>query len=354
MPAVFEPSYDLWTWKIQSLVRIVRDPQTEMNKRRSKMVDMIDNQLATGWVAKNNSVTNPDSLYKTGQGQVIWLKPEAQMTDVQKIVPPDIPASLFQLESEFAKDIMELAGVNAELFGMPENEKVETAGILAKMRQGAGLVNLQDLFDGLRESQKLLGQKTLKLMQKNYSPEKMQLITKRELTPEFYSGQFSEYSVVIEEGILTDSQREMQFMQIMALKMGGVQIPDSMVVAYSNLHDKKELGEMFAQQQKDAQDQAKQAAELQMQQQATITKSLDAKAGSDKALAAERLNKVGLDAALSAERLSRAEEEKSAEVLNLVKAVKELQGMDLANIMQKIEILRALEGGTTAPQAPAA
>lgn len=342
--AIFEPSYDLYSWKIQSLVRIVRDPQTELNKRRSKMVDMIDNQLATGYKAKNGAVTNPDSLYKTGQGQVIWLKQEAQMTDVEKITPPDIPASLFQLESEFEKDIMEIAGVNSELFGMAENDKVETAGILAKMRQGAGLVNLQDLFDGLRESQKLLGQKTLKIMQANYSPEKMKLITKRELTDEFFSAQFQEYNVVVEEGIMTDSQREMQFMQLLALKQTGVQIPDAMIVAYSNLHDKKELGAMFAQQAQEAQQQAKMATDLQMQQQATITRSMDAKAESDKSLAAERMNKVGLDAALSVERIARAEEEQSAELLNFIKAVKELEGMDVQNLLQKVQILKLLEG----------
>ena len=140
--AIFEPSYDLYTWKIQSLVRIVRDPQTELNKRRSKMVDIIDNQLNSGWIAKANSVSNPSSMYKTGQGQVVWLKPEAQMADVQRLQAPEIPASMFQLEAEFEKDIMEIAGFNSELFGMAENDKVETAGILSKMRQSVWIDQL--------------------------------------------------------------------------------------------------------------------------------------------------------------------------------------------------------------------
>ena len=141
--AIFEPSYDLYNWKIQSLVRIVRDPQTELNKRRSKMVDIIDNQLNSGWIAKTNSVCNPTSLYKSGQGQVIWLKPEAQMTDVQRIQAAEIPPSMFQLEAEFEKDIMEIAGVNSELFGMAENDKIETAGFFQdaskrRSRQSSG------------------------------------------------------------------------------------------------------------------------------------------------------------------------------------------------------------------------
>lgn len=335
--AIFEPSYDLYTWKVQSLVRIVRDPQTELNKRRSKMVDIVDNQLNSGWIAKTNSVTNPTSLFKTGQGQVVFLKPEAQMTDVQRIQAPEIPASMFQLEAEFEKDIMEIAGVNSELFGMAENDKIETAGILSKMRQSAGLVNLQDLFDGLRESQRLLGKKVLKLMQSNYTPEKIKLITKKEPTPEFFSKAFSKYDITVEEGILTDTQRQTQFTQLMALKASGVAIPDHLIIKNSNLHGKKELEQTLAAQAQQSQQMQQMAAQVQLQKAAAETES-------DKALAAERINKIQLDAALSAERISRAEEDRTAGVLNLIKAVKELEGIDIENLRSKLAFLKELEG----------
>ena len=346
--AIWEPSYDLFTWKCQSLVRIVRDPQTELNKRRSKMVDIIDNQLNSGWIAKTNSVSNPTSLYKTGQGQVVFLKPEANMGDIQRLEAPNIPPSLFQLEAEFEKDIMEIAGVNSELFGMAENDKIETAGVLSKMRQSAGLVNLQDLFDGLRESQKLLGRKVLKLIQLNYSPEKIQLITKKRPNEEFYSKSWAKYDVVCEEGLLTDTQQQAEFVQYSALKAMGVQITDEELISASSLHDKKKIGDrMLAQQQ--AQQQAEQAQmQLQMQNQAVVTESLGAKAQSDQALAAERLAKINLDHALNAERISRAEEEKTAGVLNLIKAVKELEGLDIANLQAKILTLKEIQGNQAA------
>jgi hypothetical protein len=341
---VFEPSYDLYNWKIQSLVRVIRDPQTELNKRRSKMVDIVDSQLNTGWIAKTNSVSNPTSLYKSGQGQVIFLKPEAQMTDVQRLIPPGIDPSQFQLEAEFDRDMMENAGVNSELFGMADNDKVETAGVLSRMRQAAGLVNLQDIFDNLRGSQRLLGEKCLKLIQANYTPEKIKLITKKEVTPEFYSGAFSRYDVVVEEGVLTDTQRETQFVQYLALKQMGIAIPDELVIKNSSLHDKKELQEFVAKQAEQAQAIQQAQTEMQMQQQATVTHSLNAKAESDQALAAERLAKVGTDRAMNVERLERAEEEKTAAALNLVKAIKELQGMDIEHLMQQVQILKEIAG----------
>jgi hypothetical protein len=342
--AVWEPSYDLWTWKCQSLVRVIRDPQTELNKRRSKMVDIIDNQLNSGWIAKTNSVSNPTSLYKSGQGQVIFLKPEAQMTDIQRIDSPGINPTQFQLEAEFDKDMMENAGVNNELFGMADNDKVETAGILSKMRQAAGLVNLQDIFDNLRDSQKLLGRKVLKLIQLNYTPEKIKLITKKEVTPEFYSKTFSKYDIQIDEGLLTDTQKQSEFIQLNALKAMGVQISDEELIDASNLHNKKKIKDRIAAQSQAAQQQEQMQIQLAMQNQQVLTEAAQSKAESDRALAAERTAKIQLDQALNAERISRAEEDRTAGVLNLVKAVKELEGIDLEQLTQKLQLLMQLEG----------
>lgn len=338
--AIFEPSYDLYNWKIQSLVRIVRDPQIELNKRRSKMVDIVDSQLNTGWKAKTNSVSNPNSLYKSGQGQVVWMKPEAQMTDAERLQAPDIPPGQFQLEQEFEKDIMEIAGVNSELFGMSEKEGVETAGILSKMRQAAGLINLQDLFDNLRESQKALGEKTLKMIQANYTPEKIKLITKRQPTPEFYSGAFSKYNIVVEEGALTDTQRQTEFVQLIALKQMGLNAPglDELIISSSNLHSRKKLMQA-AQQAAEQQSKLQQAQmQMQMENQATVTEGIKSKAESDRALAAERIAKIQTDTAVSAERLQRADEEKSASLINLLRAVKELQGLDEQQIENKLRL----------------
>jgi hypothetical protein len=341
----FEPSYDLYTWKIQSLVRLIRDPQTELNKRRSKMVDIIDAQLNSGWIAKTGAVTNNASLFKSGNGQVIFLKPEAQMTDIQRLEAPGIHPSLFQLEAEFNRDMIENVGISPENLGMAENEKIETAGVLAKMRQTAGLVNVQDIFDGLRDSQKLLGRKVFKLIQINYTPEKIKLITKKEPTPEFYSKSFAKYDIIVEEGILTDTQRQSQFVQLAALKQMGVLPPegDSLLIKNSNLHDKQELRDIMEQKAKaDAQAQ-QQMQQLQMQEMEIRNQVAQSRSQADMSLAAERTNKIQLDAALSAERISRAEEDRTNGVLNLIKAVKELEGIDLTNLMQKVQILNAME-----------
>jgi len=353
--AIFEPSYDLYSWKIQSLVRILRDPQTEINKRRSKMVDIIDNQLNSGWIAKTNSVSNPSSLYKTGQGQVIFIKPEAQLADVQRIPAASIDPSQFQLEAEFEKDLFEILGLSPENVGMSENDKIETAGVLSKMRQAAGWIPMQDIFDRLRMSQKLLGRKILKLIQMNYSPEKIKLITKKEPTPEFYSKTFARYDIIVEEGVLTETQRQSQFIQYVALKSMGIDIPDELIVKNSSLHNKEELQQVVNARAQAQQKAMEEQQKLQLEGLAMANKAVDAKADSDHSLATERRAKVQLDAALNAERINRAEEDKTAGLLNLIKAAKELEGMDLDSLAKKLELLKQVGEmqsfqATTSPQ----
>ncbi len=97
--------------------------------------------------------------------------------------------------------------------------------------------------------------------------------------------------------------------------------------------------------QAEAQQRQQQLAEqLQMENQATVTRAVDAKAEADKSLAEERLNKIGLDAALNAERLARSEEERTSSALNILKAFKELESIDLTHIREKLALLRELEG----------
>lgn len=342
--AIWEPSYDLYSWNMQSIVRLVRDPQTELNKRRSAMIQSIDSQLNSGWIAKTNSVSNPTSLYKSGYGgQVIFLKPEAQMTDIQRIEPTGIHPSLFQLEQEFEKDMMETVAVNPEQFGMAENDKIETAGILAKSRLSAGLVSQQDLLDSLSESQEILSEKVLKLIQINYSAEKIQLITKKRPTDEIFSKMFSKYNIVVEEGMLTDTQQQNEFIQRTALRGMGINITDPEIIEASNLHDKKKIQERMQKESQAAQQAQQMQEQLLMQNQATVTRAVDSKANSDDALASERIAKIQLDQAVNAERISRSEEDRTAGVLNLIKAIKELQGMDTDTLAKRVEIIMSLE-----------
>ena len=56
-------------------------------------------------------------------------------------------------------------------------------------------------------------------------------------------------------------------------------------------------------------------------------------------LASERKAKIHTDMAVAEDKLRRAEHEDTASLLNLVKAIKELQTMDVSNLSTKLEML---------------
>ena len=196
--AYYNPQLPYFPWRIQGVVRGLRDAQYLYNRRRIIELDILESQVTSGFIYKENSLVNPKDIFMAGQGKGIALKEEANMTDVQQIQPPQIPPSMTQLSELLAREVMEISGVNEELLGSANDEK---AGILSMLRQGAGLTTLQSLFDQLDRSQKLLGKLTLDLVQTNFTPGKIKnILQTEEPTPQFHNKNFGKYDVVIEEG----------------------------------------------------------------------------------------------------------------------------------------------------------
>jgi hypothetical protein len=69
---------------------------------------------------------------------------------------------------------------------------------------------------------------------------------------------------------------------------------------------------------------------------------IEAKAKNDQALAMMHMSEINLKNAENAERIQRAEQDRTAAELNFIKALKELQDMDLNSMAQKINMLKEL------------
>jgi hypothetical protein len=182
------------------------------------------------------------------------------------------------------------------------------------------------------------------IIQANWTPGKVKRIIEEEPTEEFYNRAFSKYDCVIEEAPLTTTQKQMALQKALYFREIGIPISSAYLLDKANLPDKKAIIEETIKQEQ-------QAAQMQMAQQQAQTEQLNAanqmvvaEANSKNALAAERMNKIQLDMALSSERIQRAEEDKTGAMLNIIKAVKELDTMDLEQMLQKIQILQTMEG----------
>jgi len=337
--AYYEPQIPYFPWRLQGVVRGLRDAQYLYNRRRIIELDILESQLTSGFIYKENALVNPKDVFLQGQGKGLALKAEALVTDVQRIEPPQVPPSMIQLSELLGKEIQEISGVNEELLGSAEDDK---AGVLSMLRQGAGLVTLQPLFDHLDQSQKMLGQLHMDMMQANWTPGKVRRIIGEKPEEQFYNRAFGKYDCVVEEGPLTATQKQMALQKAIFLQQAGINIPPSYLIEHMNLPDKDKLIEEMMQAQQAQQQQEQQMAQLQMQNMAVDNETKISYAEAQQSLAAERMNKVKLDAALSAERLQRSDEDRTSAALNLIKAIKELQGMDLDHLERSLNIVEQL------------
>jgi hypothetical protein len=337
---LWEPESDLWELKMQSLIRCMRDPQKEANRRRSQMIDMLDSQVNSGWIANENSVINPRSLFQTSQGKVIWRREDAPPGAIEKIQPAQIPPSMFQLQELFDRDMMEIVGVNDASFGVSDN--AQESGIMMMLRQGAALVNIQDVFDNLRFAQKSISQKALKLIQ-TWTPEKVKRIINEEPTQEFYDRDFTKYDVTVSEGMLTDTQKQMYFRQLVDLKQLGAPVTGEMLAQAAPIQGKTTFIRELAEMEKAQAQQAQQAQQVQEQLLDSQRQSAQAKAISDLALSKERFTRSVANLGLEDERASKAVQDRSDATLTRVKAIKELQSLDDDRLVKYLGIIRMME-----------
>lgn len=342
----FEPNIPYFALKMQGMVRGLRDAQFIYNRRKVIELDLLESQINSGLKYKESALIDPNDAFLNGQGRALALRDSASMDDVQVIPPPDVPQGIMQLSQLMGQEISEISGVNEELLGSATDEK---AGILSMLRQGAGLTTLQVLFDQLDMTQKLAGSLIMDLVRNNFTPKKIEQILGRQPSEEFYTKLFPEYNCSVEEGTLTINQKQMQFQQLLSMREMGVNIPESILIDTAPIQNKKELIEAIEAQNKAQEEQSQAQLQQQMQSQEVLNQTLMAKAESDHALAQERINKIGLDAALNVERLQRAQEERDQGTLAKIKAVKELETMDISHLEQLINLYKSLKEPTMEP-----
>jgi len=335
----FNPQMEDYRWRIQGMTRGLRDSQFLYNRRKAIELDILESQVNSGFKYKVDSLVNLDDVHRFGQGIGIAIKQTAQMTDVEKIAPAQVPPSMMQLSELLGKEIQEISGVNEELLGTATDDK---AGVLAMLRQGGGLTTLQILLDQLDHSQKLLGGIMLDVFQSNFTPGKVQRIIADQPSPQFYNKAFGKYDAAVEEGINTTTQRQMQFAQLLHLKEIGMPIPDKVILSASTVQNKKELIDAV----EEVTNQAQQAQQMQLQVQMQEAKSKsnlsDAQAQSHIGLGIERVSRVKENEAFAIERRAEARKDSAQGMLNIVKAIQEIDDIDLGQLEKMLSLARVL------------
>jgi hypothetical protein len=335
----YNPMMPYFYSRIQGICRSLRDPQMLLNRRIILSADLLESQVNSGFIFKENAVIDVKHLFQTGQGRIIPLKREAQMTDIQPIVPPQIPPSFFQMQETFSKELNMVSGINEELMGSSIDDK---AGILSALRQGAGLTTLQPLFDRLDFSQIMLGELIMQVIQNNYTSGKIKNLLEGE-EPEalFYQKAFGKYHCMVELGFNTESQKQMQLAQMIQMREIGVPIPDESMLDAATIQNKTKIIETITKNQQQQQKMQEQQAQISMQELQSRSQLSQARAIADLGLGHERESRIEENKALAEERKAASVKDDYMALLNLVKALKEMDSIDIDQL-QKIASLQQM------------
>ena len=167
-----------------------------------------------------------------------------------------------ELSNSLAEDITKISGVNEELLGSATDDK---SGILSMLRQGAGLTTLQTIFDKLDYTQRLYGNIRIQAIRKNFSKGKIRNILGHEADPRFFSSFSQKYSLSVEEGNYSTTQRQMELQQLLHFRELGMPIPDKSIMRAAFITNKRQIMEEMDEQAQ--QQQQQQEAQMQSDQQ---------------------------------------------------------------------------------------
>lgn len=272
--AYFDPDADDFVDKIQGVARLLVDSQRASDQRMMSMMAVFDMQAGGGMDFEEGALIDDEDAFATKPGQPRMFVKGAIAGDRYKDrVIPDIPAGMFQLHDTFDKNMPKMININEEMFGVPPKGKMQIAGMLAKLRVGTGLIGQRGLFHNLALSTKMVGTKALKLFQQ-YTPDKVRRILNEDPVPGFTKHDFGKYDAVATEGMLTDTQNNQFYAELVAMKEMGAKVGDPFPASWKTLIKfmpvqaklKNELIKEMEQREKQAQEQSQKAEQIQQVQ----------------------------------------------------------------------------------------
>ena len=238
------------------MVRNLLSPQEQLNKIASQELHIVNTTANSGWLVESGSLVgmNADDLEEHGAETGLVLEYARGTTPPTKIQPNQIPTGLDRISQKAAANVKAISGINDSMLG---TDSAEVSGIAIQAKQNRGTIMIQVPLDNLGKTRQYLAEKTLNLIQRFYTEERLIQITNEEdpmkprepmivnqMTPEgriVNDLTLGEYDVVIATAPARDSFDEMQFAEAISLRSAGVAIPDDAIIEYSHLSKKAEL-----------------------------------------------------------------------------------------------------------------
>jgi hypothetical protein len=300
----YDPHINQFDLRSRSLVFPMRSPQFLFNYKVITNNDIAAATINAGWKRKSGAVANEDNLKRQGQGWDVIINEGYEMMDVEKIIPSAVPESDLALAQQMSDLIFKTSGIDLENWAGQQDKQVSSLTLL--MKQDANLLPFQKYFDQWDHALKLLGERLLQIALYNWNAAKVEQIIGEEPTAHFYSRVFAKYKTVVEQGLLTPTQKNLQAQQMMDINaaFGREVIPPSMIIKDMNIQGRAEIMQFLQKQEQQMAAVQSEATNLQHTVEELKLKELMAKIHNQLSQARERDSRSESNVGLFEERMA--------------------------------------------------
>jgi hypothetical protein len=177
------------------LVRLMKDPQREVNKRWSQALNMLNQQVQPGVYAETDAFVDERQALQSMKvaGDITWVNAGALTGGkIKERTVPTFPNAPMQME-QFSQDIMKkITGINPDLLGQDRGR--QEPGVVVRLRQQQGMTLLKPLFRNFNFMKKELFKRQLSII--------MEFMPDRQIIK--ILGQNDRYQIDPQTGIITD------------------------------------------------------------------------------------------------------------------------------------------------------
>lgn len=242
---------DTESLQYEGIVRSLKDPQRERNKRRSQLLHILSRLPQAGLFVEENAVKDWQK-FNEGIREPGFTEVVQSIAGILPVKMDTIPSFFYTMEREAVEDMKEVSGVNPDLLGFKDKNP---SGKAIALRQQQGLTIHGDAFDNLRLSWLLYGrwlvssirafytyEKYFNLIASDGTFERIVLNKRDDVTGAIMNNiQAASFNVFIDQSMNTPSTRLALFYDLIELLQYGVPIDPVTVIQMSPFEEKEKI-----------------------------------------------------------------------------------------------------------------
>lgn len=233
---------------LMGVVRSLKDPQREKNKRWSQMLHIVNTMAKGGWKIPKGSIS-PDQLTKwpNEAGKPgFYFEYNSNIGEPKEIAGQNLPSSFISLMQISEDEMRKTSGAIQELLGIARAS--DQSGKALSILQNSGATILAPLFDSLVRSHKILGKLSISTIKQFYTPEKiLNLLGQTDIDQvsqietdvlDFIDKSINaEHDIVVDVTPLIASERQRQYAQATELLKAGLPVTPGLMELLISVSD---------------------------------------------------------------------------------------------------------------------